>query len=131
VRFLLDTHIVVWWLSESRKLSQEQLRAIREAVRRGEPLAISAMTLIEIATLRRDGPYQAFGSIEEALSQVETDPTFQVLPITFPVARDAAALSSLRDPSDRAIVATARVNRLRLLTSDWRIIDSKLVSVVD
>jgi PIN domain nuclease of toxin-antitoxin system len=36
----------------------------------------------------------------------------------------------LRDPSDRAIVATARVRNLRLLTSDQRIIGSNLVAVV-
>jgi PIN domain nuclease of toxin-antitoxin system len=44
---------------------------------------------------------------------------------------DAGALMMLRDSADRTIVATARVHRLRLLTSDRRIIDSKLVSVID
>jgi hypothetical protein len=32
---------------------------------------------------------------------------------------------------DRAIVATARVHGLTLLTSDERIVDSKLVRVID
>lgn len=36
-----------------------------------------------------------------------------------------------RDPADRAIVATARVHRLRLVTSDQRIIESKLVPVIE
>jgi PIN domain nuclease of toxin-antitoxin system len=39
-------------------------------------------------------------------------------------------LASLRDPADRAIVARARVERFRLVTSDQRIIESKLVPVV-
>jgi PIN domain nuclease of toxin-antitoxin system len=38
---------------------------------------------------------------------------------------------ALRDPGDRFIVATARVHRLRLVTSDQRIVDSKLISVVE
>jgi PIN domain nuclease of toxin-antitoxin system len=38
---------------------------------------------------------------------------------------------ALRDPGDRVIVATARVHRLRLLTSDQRIIESALVPVID
>ena len=37
----------------------------------------------------------------------------------------------LRDPADRAIVATARIHRLRLVTSDQRIVESKLVPVVE
>jgi PIN domain nuclease of toxin-antitoxin system len=47
------------------------------------------------------------------------------------VALDVAALRVLRDPADRAIAATARVHRLRLVTSDQRIIESKLVPVVE
>jgi len=39
--------------------------------------------------------------------------------------------NALRDPADRAIVATARVHRLRLVTSDQRIIESKLVLVIE
>ena len=42
------------------------------------------------------------------------------------IASEAALLSNLRDPADRAIVATARVHRLGLVTSDQRIIESKL-----
>lgn len=56
---------------------------------------------------------------------------FQLLPITFEIAAEVAALGdSLRDPADRAIVATARVHHLRLLTSDQRIIESNLVPVI-
>jgi len=57
-------------------------------------------------------------------------PVFQVLPLSFDVAADAAGLTGLRDPADRAIVATARVHHLRLVTSDQRVIESKLVPVV-
>ena len=44
---------------------------------------------------------------------------------------DVASLNVLRDPADRAIAATARVHRLRLVTSDQRIIDSGIVQVVE
>jgi len=37
----------------------------------------------------------------------------------------------LRDPVDSAIVATARVHGLKLLTADQRIIQSKLISVIE
>jgi hypothetical protein len=40
------------------------------------------------------------------------------------IAAEVAALGDmLRDPADRAIVATARIQSLRLLTSDQRIIE--------
>jgi len=55
---------------------------------------------------------------------------FLVLPLSYEVAAEAALLGNLRDPADRAIVATARVHRLSLVTSDQKIIESKLVPVV-
>jgi PIN domain nuclease of toxin-antitoxin system len=87
-RLLLDTHIVVRWLIDNRKLSREQFRVL------------------------------------------QARPVFQILPVTYEVAAEAASLGNLRDPADRAIVATARAHRLTLMTSDERIIESKLVPVV-
>jgi PIN domain nuclease of toxin-antitoxin system len=103
---------------------------MREAELRRETVAISAFTLIEIAMLSQNSR-KVTGSVDQILSALEINPIFQILPITIPIALDAGALMMLRDSADRTIVATARVHRLRLLTSDQRIIDSKLVSVID
>jgi PIN domain nuclease of toxin-antitoxin system len=131
LRFLLDTNIVIRWFAAPGRLSREQIRVIRQAERRGEPLALSATSLVEIAIMRREGRHRLEGNIDDIFEQLEISPLFRILPITIPIAVDAGALSSLRDPADRTIVATARVHGLRLLTSDERIIDSKLAAVVD
>jgi PIN domain nuclease of toxin-antitoxin system len=103
---------------------------MREAERQAEPVTLSAYSLVEIAMLAR-GSRKVSGSIDRIFSELEENPAFRILPITIPIAVDARALNLLRDPGDRTIVATARVHGLRLLTSDQRIIDSKLVSVID
>ncbi|MGH9695769.1 MAG: type II toxin-antitoxin system VapC family toxin, partial [Bryobacteraceae bacterium] len=106
-RFLLDTHILVYWLAGPKKVSREQLRVLREAVRRSEPLAVSAVTLLEIAVLFGKGSTRSDIPVETLLSKVESDPVFQIVPFTVDVASEVAALgSALRDPSDRAIVCT-------------------------
>jgi len=92
-RFLPDTHVIVRWLIDNRKLSREQIRVLQTALRRPDRVAVSAVSLVEIAG-------------------------------------ETASLGNLRDPADRAIVATARVHRLTLVTSDQRIIESRLVPVV-
>jgi PIN domain nuclease of toxin-antitoxin system len=130
LRFLLDTHVIVQWLTAPDKLSSDQIRVMREAQRRAEAVAISAYSLVEIAMLAKS-PRKIAGAIERIFGELEANPMFPVLPITIPIAIDAGALNLLRDPGDRTIVATARVHRLRLLTSDQRIIDSNLVPVVD
>ncbi|HET9320180.1 MAG TPA: type II toxin-antitoxin system VapC family toxin [Bryobacteraceae bacterium] len=129
-RLLLDTHIVVRWLTDAKKLSREQVRVLEAAVRRTEPVALSAVSLLEIAVLSSQGKLRLKMTIDEFFGHLQTGPVFQILPLTFEVAAEVASLGSLRDPADRAIVATARIERLRLVTSDQRIIESKLVPVV-
>jgi PIN domain nuclease of toxin-antitoxin system len=130
-RLLLDTHVVVRWLAAPKKLSREQVRVLREAFRRREPVAVSAITLLEIAVLFGEGTTRSDVPVKELLDELASNPAFQILPLTAAIAAEVAALGgSLRDPADRAIVATGRVNGLRLVTSDQRIIESKLVPVV-
>jgi PIN domain nuclease of toxin-antitoxin system len=130
-RLLLDTHVLVRWLIEARKLSREQVRVLEGAVRRAEPVAFSAITLLEIAILNSEGKLKLKAPLGDFFDDLQANPVFRVLPLTYEVAAEVASLGSiLRDPADRTIVATASVHRLRLVTSDERIIESKLVSVI-
>ena len=130
-RLLLDTHILIHWLSDFKKLSREQRRAVEDALQRGECLGLSAMSVLEIALLS-EGKRKLAAGMEELFQELDTNPVFQIIPLTTDIAREVAALgNALRDPGDRVIVATARVHRLRLLTADQRIIDSGLVPVIE
>jgi PIN domain nuclease of toxin-antitoxin system len=71
-------------------------------------------------------------SLDELFGQLQANPAFRILPLTFEIASEVTALGpSLRDPMDRVIVPTARIHRLCLVTSDQRIIESKLVAVIE
>jgi len=88
------------------------------------------MSLLEIAVLTSERRLKL--PLEDFFGDLQANPLFRVLPLTYEIALEVASLgSSLRDPADRTIVATARVHRLRLVTSDQRIIESKLVPVID
>jgi PIN domain nuclease of toxin-antitoxin system len=129
-RFLLDTNVVVRWLYEPRKLSREQMRVLTDAEKNGEPAAVSAITLLEVVAVVESGRVMA--QIQDILDQLSASSRFQILPFTIEIASEMALMGpSLRDPADRAIVATARAHRLKLLTSDQRIVDSRLVAVID
>ena len=130
-RLLVDTHILLRWFFEPKRLSKGQLRAMESAIGRGERLAFSAMTLLEIALLSGAEKLALRGSLDEFFHDLNSDPAFSLLPLTYEVALEAASLGVLRDPADRAIAATARVHRLRLVTSDQSIIESGLVPVVE
>ncbi len=129
-RLLLDTHILVRWLDDRKKLTREQLRGMESSVRNRTPLAFSAVSLLEIAMLVGDRRLALRTPLDRAFARIKADPEFQLLPMTFEIALDAAHLGILRDPMDRAIAATARIHSLTLVTSDQRICDSALVPVL-
>jgi PIN domain nuclease of toxin-antitoxin system len=130
-RFLLDTHIVIRWFSEPKRLSREQRRILEDAVRCRECVGVSAMSLLEVAVLA-PGLKRIGSGLNELFHELDTNPAFRIIPLTTDVAHEVAAIGdSLRDPADRAIVATARIHRLRLLTADQRIIESDLVPVIE
>jgi len=130
-RLLLDTHILVRWLIDAKKLTKEQSRVLEAAVKRTEPVGYSAITLLEIAILVDDGQIKLKSSLEDFFDSIQSHPALRVFPLTHEIAADVKMLGVLRTPADRTIAATARVHRLTLLTSDQRIADSKLVKVID
>ena len=60
---LLDTHVVAWAANDSKRLSRGAVSAIRRA-RRGGGLAVSAITVWELALLVSRGKVQSYGSVE-------------------------------------------------------------------
>jgi PIN domain nuclease of toxin-antitoxin system len=127
---LLDTHVVVWLALEPGKISKRAKAVIEEARHDGQGLAISDITLLEIAMLESNGRINLNASLETFLTDVEA--RFVVLPITGRVCVRAIGLSVTypKDPADRIIAATALVEGLSLVTADDGIQRSKALRTV-
>jgi len=126
---LLDTHVVAWAADDPKRLSRDAASAIRRA-RRGEGLAVSAITLWELAQLVARGRVQVFGSVETSVRALIEDMT--VIPITPEIAALVTQFPDdyPRDPVDRLIGATARAEGMTLVTRDERIRRSPLLRSV-
>jgi PIN domain nuclease of toxin-antitoxin system len=129
VLILLDTHVVIWQAGQPDKLSKAATAAMVEA-RRGDGLAISGVTLLEVAMLSSKGCINLTTSLEEFMYALER--RFVVLPITGRVCILAFDLPSNypNDPVDRIIGATALVEGLTLITADAAIRKSKAVPTI-
>ena len=127
---LLDTHVVIWLALEPGRISKRARAAIAETRRRGEGLAISDITLLEIATIENKGRIKLSASLEAFLTEIEA--RFIVLPITGRICVSALALPAAypRDPADRVIGATALVEGLPLITADDGIRRSKTLKTI-
>jgi PIN domain nuclease of toxin-antitoxin system len=127
---LLDTHVVVWLAMEPAKISQKARVAIEETRHGGQGLAISDITLLEIATIESKGRIRLNTSLETFLTEIEA--RFIVLPMTSRVCVRAMGLPVAypKDPADRIIAATALVEGVPLVTADQGIRRSKAVRTI-
>ena len=125
MRFLLDTHLVLWAMQDSKQLSA----AARKQIRAAEANYVSAASLWEIAIKASLGKIDVDGGLLEERLGVAG---FQPLPMTWQHATQVRKLPMHhRDPFDRILVAQAVCEPLRLLTHDEGLrVYSDLVTVV-
>ena len=112
MRILLDTHIVIWALSEPEKLSNEAKNLINEA----SHLYVSSASIWEMAIKsglgKLDADLDAITKELEKLGVIE-------LAISWQHSKQVKLLPSHhRDPFDRLIVSQAICEPLVLLTHD-------------
>jgi PIN domain nuclease of toxin-antitoxin system len=127
---LVDTHVVAWLAFDQDRISRKARSAIDEARKNADGLAISDITLLELATLAKKGRIHLDISLESFLQEVES--RFVVLPISGRACARAMGLPATypKDPADRVIAATALVEGLSLLTADRAIRRSRTVQTI-
>lgn len=127
---LVDTHVVVWLALEPVLISKKARTVIEETRHSGQGLAISGITLLEIAQIESKGRIKLNSSLETFLSEVEA--RFVILPITGRVCVRAMRFpaSYPKDPADRIIGATALVEGVPLVTADDDIRRSKALRTI-
>lgn len=131
MKYLLDTHILIWWLEGGTKLSINQQTAINTASPLN-PLLVADITLWEIATLVDLGRLRFSLPLKEWLQRAVAPPLVSLCSITPAVAAQVASLPSSfhRDPGDRIITSTAIIHGAELITSDGKIIASGIVKTI-
>jgi len=78
---LLDTHVLVWAMTESQRISRAAASAIRRGRARGG-LGIAAITLWEMALLFSRGYLRAPGTVEDAIQAMLDSSGVTVRPLT-------------------------------------------------
>ena len=114
-RYLLDTHIVYWWMTKSVRLSKTAIALIRK-----ESCFVSVASMWEMQLKNSVGKLALpSGPLSSQLS----NEGFGILPITAAHVDRAREIGGLQgDPFDLLLAATADIERMTLLTKDTRLL---------
>lgn len=117
---VVDTHAAVWYLLNSSRLSSTAQRAMDDATDAGDPVYLSAISLVEIVYLVEKGRLPAV--VIERLTAALADPEagFTIAPLDVEAAWAVQRISrdTVPDMPDRIIAATALSLGLPLATRD-------------
>lgn len=122
---LLDTHVLVWWVSGSEGLSAPARRAIERGHRAsGSTILVSAISAWEIAMLVEKGRLSLDRDVGDWLDQTDLIEGLDFVAMDRAIGIDSVRLPGKfhKDPADRIIVATARKYGATLVTADTKII---------
>lgn len=116
MKLLLDTHSFLWLLEEPERLSEKALAACKDP---DHSLFLSTASLWEIQIERQTGKLKLKDPLDQIVQDRFSVGPFQWLPI---LASHVLNLSELplihHDPFDRIIMAQARCEGMRLVSSD-------------
>jgi PIN domain nuclease of toxin-antitoxin system len=124
---VIDTHILLWWYGNRRRLSKVALRTLRSA----KMLSVAAISLWEVAFLVERGRVRLDEDVEVWLEELLLEDEIELLPLTPAIAARSQRLGVFHgDPADRLIVATALCHGGRLVTADEAIHKSGVVQTI-
>jgi len=112
LKLLIDTHLLLWWLDDSPSLVPQARTLISNP---DNAIFLSAVSMWEIWLKVSLGKLRLPNDFESILA----GQGFEHLPLTATQARNVAELPWIhRDPFDRMLIAQAKSERLKFVTSD-------------
>lgn len=115
MRYLIDTHVFLWFVSNAKELSQTTKTLIEDGQ---NEIHISIASLWEISIKTALGKLTINGNYESVIDDVN-DNSIQILPVNFTHTVEQNRLPfHHRDPFDRIIISQAIVENMSFISAD-------------
>jgi PIN domain nuclease of toxin-antitoxin system len=116
VRYLLDTHVLIWWLLADRRLSKRAAALVADP---RNAILVSSASAWEVTTKHRIGKLDGVDALVRDVAEWVGRAGFLPLPISIAHAQRAGAYAQKhRDPFDRMLAAQSELEDVPLLTGD-------------
>jgi PIN domain nuclease of toxin-antitoxin system len=131
VIYVTDTHPLIFWSSNRKnRLGNRARRILQETEQGKHSIIVPIVVLEEINRLAERKTVRLNVRFRRWAEELERSANFLIQAYTLEVLLESISLAAIRDPADRAIVATARHLRCPLITADELIQDGDWVDTV-
>ena len=119
MKYLLDTHVWIWWNMNPKKLSAT-LESLLSTPEHYDELLLSAISIWEFSKLLEKKRIGISCNPEEWIAEALDMTKLRLTPLTPTIAYRSTSLPQpfKADPADQIIVATAREENATILTKD-------------
>lgn len=117
MNILVDTHTLFWFLTADKRLSSQA----KEVIEQAHLIFVPIIVLLELLYL-----FQKKGEVSQykiALKELKNRNRFSIVSLDLGVAEDVIKMSSRLEIHDAAIVATAQILKVSIVTRDRAIRD--------
>ena len=131
MKYVIDTHALIWFLEGNEKLGHQAKTILSDV---SSQLVLPAIALAEAAWIVERGK-TSIPSVNALLNAINNDPRIAIYPLDRTIINQTIGLLTIHEMHDRQIVATAIILRnqgetVALLTCDQNITASGVISVV-
>jgi|SRR5579872_3910373 len=124
MKYLLDTHIILWWLTTPNKIHKKAQKIIKD---KSNSVYVSSASLWEMAIKKSIGrltlPYN--------LIEIIAVENFKILPVS---AEESLGVADLpmhhTDPFDRLMIMQAKLNDLIIITRDSKFAEYPVITIL-
>jgi PIN domain nuclease of toxin-antitoxin system len=116
MNFVTDTHALLWWFTDSPKISSKASEIFQDCERGENVIFIPSIVIAESLSIF-DKKRISF-NFKNLIKKIHTSENFVLIALDYPILQAMVALKQVPELHDKIIVSTAKYLKLPIITKD-------------
>jgi PIN domain nuclease of toxin-antitoxin system len=116
MNFVADTHALLWWFSDSSKISATASQIFEQCERGGNIIFIPSIVVAELLSIF-DKNRVSF-NFKNLFKKIRTSENFVLIALDYPILEKMIALKEVPELHDKIIASTAKYLKVPIITKD-------------